>query len=62
MIWHTQGGGMSIVMILLPQWILENNPKACVAVVTDRDQLDNQILGKMRACGLLSEPRNDGFY
>ncbi len=27
-IWHTQGSGKSIVMILLANWILENNPHA----------------------------------
>ena len=44
-IWHTQGSGKSIVMVLLAQWILENNPNARVAVITDRDELDKQIEG-----------------
>ena len=42
-IWHTQGSGKSIVMVLLAKWILENNPNARVAIVTDRDELDKQI-------------------
>jgi type I restriction enzyme R subunit len=42
-IWHTQGSGKSIVMVLLAKWILENNPHARVVVVTDRDELDKQI-------------------
>ncbi|MDQ8201485.1 HsdR family type I site-specific deoxyribonuclease [Pelagicoccus sp. SDUM812003] len=42
-IWHTQGSGKSIVMVLLAKWILENNPEARVVVVTDRDELDKQI-------------------
>ncbi|PPQ34940.1 type I restriction enzyme, R subunit [Rhodoblastus acidophilus] len=42
-IWHTQGSGKSIVMVLLAKWILENNPKARVAIITDRDELDKQI-------------------
>ncbi|HEX3628472.1 MAG TPA: HsdR family type I site-specific deoxyribonuclease [Verrucomicrobiae bacterium] len=42
-IWHTQGSGKSIVMVLLAKWILENNPKARVLVITDRDELDKQI-------------------
>lgn len=42
-IWHTQGSGKSIVMVLLAKWILENKPKARVIVVTDRDELDKQI-------------------
>jgi type I restriction enzyme R subunit len=42
-IWHTQGSGKSIVMVLLAKWILENNPNARVAIITDRDDLDKQI-------------------
>ena len=42
-IWHTQGSGKSIVMVLLARWILETNPNARVIVVTDRDELDGQI-------------------
>ncbi len=42
-IWHTQGSGKSIVMVLLAMWILENNANARVAVITDRDELDKQI-------------------
>lgn len=44
-IWHTQGSGKSIVMVFLAKWILENNPKARVAILTDRDELDKQIEG-----------------
>ena len=39
-IWHTQGSGKSIVMVLLAKWILEDNPNARVAIITDRDELD----------------------
>ena len=42
-IWHTQGSGKSIVMVLLAKWILENNPNARVAIITDRYELDKQI-------------------
>lgn len=42
-IWHTQGSGKSIVMVLLAKWILENNANARVAIITDRDELDKQI-------------------
>lgn len=42
-IWHTQGSGKSITMVLLAKWILENNPNARVLIVTDRDELDKQI-------------------
>ena len=44
-IWHTQGSGKSIVMVLLAKWILEHKPKARVVIVTDRDELDKQIQG-----------------
>jgi type I restriction enzyme R subunit len=44
-IWHTQGSGKSIVMVLLAKWILENKPNARVVVITDRDELDKQIKG-----------------
>jgi type I restriction enzyme R subunit len=42
-IWHTQGSGKSIVMVLLAKWILENNHNARVLILTDRDELDKQI-------------------
>lgn len=44
-IWHTQGSGKSIVMVLLAKWILENKPNARVVIITDRDELDKQIEG-----------------
>jgi len=44
-IWHTQGSGKSIVMVLLAKWIMENKPNARVVIVTDRDELDKQIEG-----------------
>ena len=48
-IWHTQGSGKSIVMVLLAKWILENKPNARVVIVTDRDELDKQIEGVFTA-------------
>jgi type I restriction enzyme R subunit len=42
-IWHSQGSGKSIIMVLLAKWILENNPNARVVIITDRDELDKQI-------------------
>ena len=50
-IWHTQGSGKSIVMVLLAKWILEHNPHARVAIVTDRDELDKQIEGVFTDAG-----------
>jgi type I restriction enzyme R subunit len=48
-IWHTQGSGKSITMVYLAKWILENNPKARVAILTDRDELDKQIESVFKA-------------
>ena len=52
-IWHTQGSGKSIVMVLLAKWILERDPDARVLVVTDRDELDKQIEGVMKNAGVI---------
>ena len=61
-IWHTQGSGKSIVMAMLAKWILENNSNARVAIITDRDELDKQILGVLRNSGVLSEEKKDWEY
>ena len=59
-IWHTQGTGKSIVMVLLAKWVLENKPNARVVIVTDRDELDKQIEGVFIAAGhLLPVPAAD---
>lgn len=50
-LWHTQGSGKSIVMVLLAKWILENKPNARVVIVTDRDELDKQIEGVFTEAG-----------
>ncbi len=50
-IWHTQGSGKSIVMVLLAKWILENKPNARVVILTDRDELDKQIERVFTATG-----------
>lgn len=60
-IWHTQGSGKSILMVLLAKWLLEHAPEARVLIVTDRDELDKQIEGVMRNAGVVghdeSSPR-----
>jgi len=50
-IWHTQGSGKSIVMVLLAKWILENKSNARVVIITDRDELDKQIEGVFNEAG-----------
>ena len=42
-IWHTQGSGKSLIMIWLAKWIRENIDDSRVLVITDRDELDEQI-------------------
>ncbi len=42
-IWHSQGSGKSLTMVWLAQWIIENITDARVVVITDRDELDQQI-------------------
>jgi len=54
-IWHTQGSGKSILMVLLAKWLLENDPEARILVVTDRDELDKQIEGVMKNAGIVGE-------
>ncbi len=52
-IWHTQGSGKSILMVLIAKWLLEHDPDARILVVTDRDELDKQIEGVMRNAGVI---------
>ena len=44
-VWHTRGSGKTLTMVWLSKWILANcqeeNPH--VLIVTDRDELDEQI-------------------
>ena len=54
-IWHTQGSGKSILMVLIAKWLLEHDPEARILVITDRDELDKQIVGVMRNAGVIGE-------
>ena len=42
-IWHTQGSGKSLTMVWLSKWILSNDPEGRVLIITDREELDDQI-------------------
>lgn len=44
-IWHTQGSGKSLTMVWLAKWIREHITDARVLILTDRDELDEQIEG-----------------
>ena len=59
-IWHTQGSGKSIVMVLLARWILANNPHARVVIITDRDELDKQIEGVFGGAGETIQRSSNG--
>lgn len=54
-IWHTQGSGKSILMVLLAKWLMEHDPEARILIVTDRDELDKQIEGVMKNAGVIGE-------
>lgn len=54
-IWHTQGSGKSILMVLMAKWLLEHDPQGRILIITDRDELDRQIEGVMRNVGIVSE-------
>ncbi len=61
-IWHTQGSGKSLTMVMLAQAIaLEpsiRNPK--IVLVTDRTDLDDQITKTFRKCGRFVENATTG--
>ena len=42
-VWHTQGSGKSLTMVWLSKWILENIKGSRVLIITDREELDDQI-------------------
>jgi len=42
-IWHTQGSGKSLTMVWLTKWIRENVTDSRVLIITDREELDDQI-------------------
>ncbi|MCD7896465.1 MAG: HsdR family type I site-specific deoxyribonuclease [Planctomycetaceae bacterium] len=54
-IWHTQGSGKSILMVLLAKWLMEHDPEGRILIVTDRDELDKQIVGVMQNAGVIGE-------
>lgn len=50
-IWHTQGSGKTILMVMLAKWILEHYPMGRVLIITDRTELDMQVSGVMASTG-----------
>lgn len=57
LVWHTQGSGKSLTMVLFVKALIEHphiqNPR--VIVVTDRRDLDKQISDTFKACNLKKE-------
>ncbi len=42
-VWHAQGSGKSLTMVWLSKWIHQFNYKSRVLIITDREELDEQI-------------------
>ncbi|RJQ84283.1 MAG: type I restriction endonuclease subunit R [Desulfobacteraceae bacterium] len=63
-VWHTQGSGKSLTMVMLAKSLALHpdilNPK--IILVTDRIDLDDQIYGTFRACGLAPEQAATGKH
>ncbi len=63
-VWHTQGSGKSLTMVMLAKSLALHpeiaNPK--IVLVTDRIDLDDQIWGTFRACGLEPEQASTGKH
>ena len=54
--WHTQGSGKSISMIFFAQKVLRTIPgNWTFVIVTDRQELDDQIYKNFLACGAVTE-------
>jgi type I restriction enzyme R subunit len=57
--WHTQGSGKSFSMIFFTQKVLRKMPgNFTFLVVTDRDELDDQIYKNFARTGAVSEPEH----
>lgn len=61
-IWHTQGSGKSLTMVMLARTLILDaeiiNPR--IVLVTDRDDLDKQLGNTFAACGLSKETATSG--
>ncbi len=51
-IWHTQGSGKSLTMVMLTKNLIETIQNPRIIVVTDRTDLDNQIRNTFKACNI----------
>lgn len=53
-IWHTQGSGKSLTMVMLGRSLAldKSIPNPRIIIVTDRDDLDKQIKGTFKSCDM----------
>jgi type I restriction enzyme R subunit len=49
--WHTQGSGKTLTMVLLVKWLKRTFPDARITVVSDREELDAQNEKVFKAAG-----------
>lgn len=61
-IWHTQGSGKSLTMVMLAGEILRAVPGARIVLVTDRVDLDEQITATFKAAGRTVQPAGSGAH
>lgn len=61
-VWHTQGSGKSLTMVMLAEAILRDPSihEPTVVLVTDRVDLDDQIYGTFKNCGAKLEQATTG--
>lgn len=61
-IWHTQGSGKSLTMVMLAQAIAldKSIPNPKIVIVTDRVDLDDQIYGTFKKCSIPVQQASTG--
>src|ERR1041384_6033931 len=63
-VWHTQGSGKSLTMVMLAEAILETfaSRSSRVVLVTDRVDLDDQIYGTFKGSGVATTQATTGWH
>ena len=61
-VWHTQGSGKSLTMVMLAKALSFSVPTARIVLVTDRTDLDDQIDKTFKATGLSPERSKTGEH
>ncbi|QZT37066.1 HsdR family type I site-specific deoxyribonuclease [Halosquirtibacter xylanolyticus] len=64
-VWHTQGSGKSLTMVMLAQLIARSSdliPRAKIILVTDRVDLDKQITDTFKHCGIDTIRATSGIH